>query len=216
MEEHQVDWSVLHTPEEMQKLSNIGHWMEGGLLAIVAIIALFDALGFVKWQLVWQSLLFEAGIFLISYLLLHHGMNKMNLVWTLIWKDAQQRQHLSMAFLLCLAGVSGIIAKKYNISLLLYVWPIALAIIGVLFLVHEQHGTSEAIRRAQTIHTYLGISLILTSIVLTIGLVTGNKYRWAAYIWPELLLITSILLLSYREPKGAYHEMGSHHSNKMN
>lgn len=209
MKEHQVDWSALHTPEEMQRLSNIGHWIEGGLLATVAIIALLNALGFIKGQLIWQSLLFVAGIFLIAYLLLHHGLDKIKLVWTLIWKDAQQRQHLTMAFLLCLAGLSEIAGKKYNISLLLYVWPIALSIIGIMFLVHEQHGTSEAMNRARTIHTYLGISLILVSIVATIALVTKNKYRWPAYSWPVLLIITSIMLLAYREPEGAYEQSNS-------
>jgi len=53
MKEHQVDWSALHTPEEMERLSNIGHWIEGSLLATVAIIALLNALGFIKGQLIW-------------------------------------------------------------------------------------------------------------------------------------------------------------------
>lgn len=212
MKEHQVDWSALHTPEEMQRLSNIGHWIEGGLLAIVAIIAFANAVGFIKWRLVWQSLLFIAGIFLIAYLLLHHGTDKLNLVWTLIWQDAQQRQHLIMAFLLCLAGLAEIISKKYKIPVLLYVWPGALLIIGILFLMHEQHGTSEAVKRAQLTHTYLGISLILVSAGVTIARLVEGKYRWAAYVWPGLLLITSILLISYREPEGAYHKNGTIHT----
>lgn len=216
MKEYQVDWSILHSPEEMQMLSNIGHWIEGSLLATVAIIALLEALGLIKWRLVWQSLLFIAGIFLIAYLLLHHGVDNIKLVWNLIWKDAQQRQHLLMAFLLCLAGLSEILAKKYKASLLLYVWPIALSIIGIMFLVHEQHGTSEAVKRAQTIHIYLGISLILVSIVVTVGRITAGKYRWPAYVWPGLLLATSILLLTYREPGGAYRKPGNTHGNEKN
>lgn len=209
MNKNEVDLSALHTPEEMQKLSHIGHWVEGGLLATVAVIALLEALGFLRVQLIWQSVILVAGIFLIFFLLLHHGFDKLKLVWNLISKDAQQRQHLLMAFLLCVAGLSEIISKKYNVYILSYVWPVSLLIIGIMFLIHEQHGTAEAVKRAQTIHTFLGILLMLTFIIAIIGLLT--KYRWTLFTWPALLLLISILLLVYKEPEGAYHQSHTAH-----
>jgi len=38
MKEHRnVDWSALHTVEEMRQLSNLGHWIEGGLFGLIGI-----------------------------------------------------------------------------------------------------------------------------------------------------------------------------------
>lgn len=37
-EMHNVDWSALHTVEEMRQLSNLGHWIEGGLFGLELLL----------------------------------------------------------------------------------------------------------------------------------------------------------------------------------
>jgi len=206
MDKHQnVDWSALHTVEEMRQLSNLGHWTEGGLFGLIGVIALLQTFGIIKSSLaLWQSFILVAGLFLISYLLLHHGIGKVPLVWSLVIKDPQQRQHLLIALLLCIAGFAQILSKVKLIPSLHYGWPLALFLIGVLFLVHEQHGTSEAVDWAQRIHRYLGVLLILVSVAFTLDSLFADRCRWLMYTWPSLLIITAVLLLLYREPHGAY------------
>lgn len=202
----QVDWSELHSVEEMQQLSNLGHWIEGGLFAIIAIIALLQAYGVIKTPLLWQSIILIAGLFLIGFLIFHHGFNKLPLVWSLLIKDPQQRQHLLIAALLSVAGLALIAGKMRDISFLNYSWPLALLIIGIMFLVHEQHGTNEAVQWAQKIHRYLGIILIAVAVFNVFSILFSHQYRWLSYVWPILLAITAIFLLLYREPKGAYEQ----------
>lgn len=209
---HMPDWSKLHTPEEMQQLSNLGHWIEGALLAMVAILAFLEYRGIIKNKFMWPSLILIAGIFLPAFMLLHHGVDKINLVWQLTISDPQQRQHLIMAGLLFFAGLSEIIARNKNVSLLYYAWPVVLSIIGIMFLIHPQHGTSEAVQLAQKIHILLGIMLFLAAIFKVIVLL--SERHSLSIVWIVMLFITAALLLLYKEPKGAYkNEEINYHNN---
>lgn len=204
------DWSVLHTAEEMRQLSNMGHRIEGILLATVAVIAFCEATGLIKNKYIWPSIVMTAGLFLVAFLLLHHGLQNFKLVWSLISKDAQQKQHLIMAVLLIVASAAQIVSIKYDLKLLGYVWPVALGVIGVMFIIHEQHGSSGAVQWAQTIHKYLGVLLLVVAVLITLTLIYANKFKWLLYAWPIALLMASIFLFIYREPDGAYDNEGNH------
>jgi hypothetical protein len=206
-----ADWSILHSPEDMQQLSNLGHRIEGSLLLIVAVIALLQAAGFLKFKQLWPLIIIIAGVFLTSFLLLHHGVKNFKLVWNLIMADAQQRQHLVMAGLLIIAGASELMFRAYNISWLRFVWPIALGVIGIMFLIHEQHGSDDAVAWAQTIHKYLGILLLLVSLAVVANILFGERYHSLRFIWPILLILTSIFLFAYKEPEGAYQDNAPSH-----
>lgn len=74
----------LHTPEELQFLPNLAHWIEGAIIGLVAIIALIQAFGFLNSGLarfLWPGLIFLAGLFLPPYILLHHGLARVGIVW---------------------------------------------------------------------------------------------------------------------------------------
>ena len=155
----------LHTPEEMRVLSNIGHWIEGGILAIVGFLALLEASGYFHgdgWAYAWPAFLLLAGLVLPAYMLLHHGLDRVKVSWRFVMEDPQQRQHFLMAVLLLVAGLAEMSQRLRGGGTLLFglVWPIALGVIGGLFLVHTQHGTHEAVSWAMRVHRYLGVVLI--------------------------------------------------------
>lgn len=81
--------------------------------------------------------------------------------------------------------------------------------IGVLFLLHPQHGTGEAVQMATRIHNWLGIACIASGAVRGLMIRAPRRHRWARVAWPLLLLSAAVLLLFYREPPGAY-ERDSH------
>jgi hypothetical protein len=61
-----------HTPEEPRRGSNLGHRVEGLLLAAVGVIALLDSPGFAAWAsaisaILWPLVLLVAAAQLILY-----------------------------------------------------------------------------------------------------------------------------------------------------
>ncbi len=209
-----------HTPAEMIQFSNLAHWFEGGLLGLIAVVGLmqlFGYLGYRRAQYIWSALILVAGAFLVPYLLLHHGLNNFGRSWNYIIHDPQQRQHFIMGILLMLAGTTELLhalnilrAKVWQL-----VFPIALAIIGILFIVHNQHGTAEAVHQSVIFHRYLGTALILSGVAKAAEVVWRERYRKIGFIWIALMLVTSGMLIMYREPDGAYNAPPSVHQEKQ-
>lgn len=198
-----------HTPTEMIQFSNMAHWFEGGLLGIIVLIAIFTSLGYIKFkssQLAGSILVLIAGGFLVPYMLLHHGLGRVGATWQFLMNDPQQRQHLIMGLLLMLAGLAELMNALSVLKSKLWqmAFPTALAVIGVLFMIHDQHGTAEAMHASIIFHRYLGSALILSGILKAVAVIFGERYKKLHYIWIVFLAITSILLVTYREPEGAY------------
>lgn len=192
-----------HTPEEMRRLSNLGHIVEGTLFAIVGVLALLGNLGGFTWvSLAWSILVLASGVMLLLLLYPRHPISE----WRLIWRDAQQREHTIIAAAVAIAGGAELLSSA--ISTLDYVWPAAIILTGWLFLFHAQHGTSEAAARAVQQHRALGITLILAGLLNFVEIASGA--RLAAILWPIVLLIAAVQLLLYREPDGAYEGRGEH------
>jgi len=95
-----------HTPEGMRRGSNLGHRVEGILLAAVGVLALLESLDFAAWaSAAWPILILIAGMVLLVLLYPTHPFTD----WPSIWRDPQQRQHTIMAAALALAGASELV-----------------------------------------------------------------------------------------------------------
>jgi hypothetical protein len=188
------------TPEQLQFMSNVGHTIEGVLFAIVAFIALFEALGYAKRkgaQYLWPSLIVIAGIFLPIYILLQRGLDQVGVSWNFVIHDPQQRQHIFMAGLLVVAGATELAVRSKTVRgrLWEFIAPSALMVIGVTLLFHTQYGTPEAVAESMRKHHYQGISVILVGTFRIADLLWQGRQRWLAYPWIVFLLITSVTAL---------------------
>lgn len=193
-----------HAPDEKRRLSDLGHMVEGLVLGAVGLVALLAALGIGSAaSIVWPSLMVFAGALLLLLIYPLHPVSD----WPAIWHDSQQRQHTVMALALAAAGAGELI--RSTLAFLGYVWPAAAVIIGVLFLSHEQHGTSAAAAQAVRRHRLLGISVIIAGLLRAADVTTGA--RVLAILWPIALLLAALRLLVYREPPGAFET--SEHAN---
>ena len=193
-----------HTPEEKRRLSNLGHIVEGLLLGAVGALALLTGIGIANWAATaWAILILVAGLLLLLLIYPRHPLSD----WPAIWSDAQQRQHTIIAAAIALAGAAELL--KGSVSLLAYVWPIVAILIGVLFMIHEQHGTGQAISQAVWQHRMLGVTIVIAGLLRLAEVTTAASLL--AILWPLALLTAAEQLLLYREPEGAYEE-GSHDS----
>jgi hypothetical protein len=197
------------TPEQLQFLSNIGHIIEGALFAIVGLIALLQALGYLKSgraKYLWPSLIAVAGVFLPIYILLQRGFDHIGASWNFVIHDPQQRQHMFLALLLVIAGIAELLVRSKTVraGLWKFIAPGALLAIGITLLFHAQYGTPEAVAEAMRKHHYQGVTVILVGLFRIAELIWRRSQKWLAYPWIILLFIAAGLLISYREPWGAY------------
>ncbi len=192
-----------HTPEEMRRRSNLGHIVEGLLLASVGILAILDYFGRPTWaSAAWPILILIAGLLLLILLYPAHPLSD----WPAIWRDPQQRQHTIMAAAIAAAGAAELVGGGSLAGA--YVWPAAMLLIGILFLTHPQHGTGEAVAKAVRQHRILGLTAILAGLLRAGEAATGTKLF--AILWPLALLAAAAQLIVYREPEGAYEAGGGH------
>jgi hypothetical protein len=206
----------LHTPEEMRQISDLAHLAEGVVLGSAAIIALVQTWGFLangKQRYAWPALVMIAGAFLLGYLVLpHHGLALARTQWRFVFGDPQQRQHVFISLLVFAGGGIQLLAtaEKLRGRVWHLAWPAALVAVGVLFLVHPQHGTSESVLRAVFVHRVLGSTLILAGALAGANVLRVVPSVWLQRLWATALLVAAILLFAYREPEGAYHEGQMH------
>ena len=201
----------LHTPEEMRQISDLAHIAEGIVLGLAAFIAVLQAQGvFVqgRQRLSWPVLIVTAGVFLLAYLTIpHHGLAHARTQWRFVFGDPQQRQHVVISLLVLVGGSCQLLALAGKVEGRVWqlAWPATLVIVGLLFVIHQQHGTSDAIARAMFLHRVLGTTLAIAGAIAGANVLRSVPSRTLATVWPIGLLLASIMLLVYREPEGAYH-----------
>ncbi|MDQ3098139.1 MAG: hypothetical protein M3Q44_00120 [bacterium] len=110
-----------------------------------------------------------------------------------------------MAALLLLASTVELLIRSGRVKGIVwsFVWPVTLTVIGILFIIHPQHGTGEAVEQATRIHQYLGTALITSGILRALNILF-SRYKLLAYGWIIMLAISAFLLAAYKEPEGAY------------
>ena len=189
-----------HSPEERRLLSNVGHWVEGGVLAASSGLALLDAARpRLAWPGRWSSRSsLAAGALLGGGILtgtLHHGGPR-----TYLRHEHQDLEHLKMAGVIAAGGlVDSLMGRLGGLG-----GAASLGTIGAMFLRHEQHGTGEALERSLAAHRRLGMGLMGAGAAKAAHAV-GVPGPWG-FVWPVLALGVAAQLLGYREPEGAYED----------
>ncbi len=200
---------ALHSPEQLRFLSNLAHWIEGALFSLVAIIMLVERIGIIKsprFRLLWPVILFCAGVFLPLFMLTHHGLGMIHESFHIVTQDPQQFQHLMMSLLLMTAGLTRVLFLKGILKNLFWdlVRPLCFFTMGLMFLMHTQHGTADAVSWAVTVHKYLGVIIMSSSLFQMAAITYHPQGKAAAFAGAILLLSSGLFLLSYSEPSGAY------------
>ena len=204
--------ALLHTPDEMRRIVDVAHVVEGIVIGAAAIAMIVDARAALRnARLVWPAIMVAAGVGLLLFLFIpHHGLTLATTQWNFVLGDPQQRQHVVIAMLITAAGAVELQRGRERLPARGwgFAWPAALAAIGVLFLVHQQHGTAEAVATAVRVHRYLGTAFIVAGVLSAANASRPRPSRWITLTTAVTLLVTASLLIAYREPPGAYEGHG--------
>lgn len=199
----------LETPAQLRAASNLAHWTEGLVLIVLGLIAIVEARGGLKsclGRFLWPGVITAAGGLLPVFMLFRRGFANLGLSWREIVQDQQQIQHLWLAAILVAAGVVEISrraewlrSKSWGLAV-----PAGLILLGSLLWVHVQYGTPEAVAEALLWHRLQGAFLILAGFLMGSAVVFPARQHWLTFGWIFSLFLSSLLLLAYREPQGAY------------
>jgi len=183
------------------------------MFALLGVLAILQALGKLTGsaRYLMPMPLLGAGIgapFLV-FVLRHNKSRSLGEIMV----DPAQRAHWIMALLLTIAGFTELtlVAGWTTVSALAYVFPAVLFIIGVMFMVHHQHGDADSMAAAMRFHRILGCVFMAAGIVRGIQIAKRDGDGVLAYTAAILLLIIAGLLITYREPPGAFTGGGGHH-----
>lgn len=194
------------TPQQLRDLSNLAHTLEGGVIAVVGVLTLLEALRGESrgpLRLVWPMVLLGAALLLPAFVLVASEQPIVDAA-AFMWRDPQQRQHLFMAATLLAAAVLEFWRRWTRTASWSGAWPAALVVLGGLLMTHTEYGTADAVRWAERQHLYQGITAVAAGAGFAVARLHNRAGRLAVIIGPLLVLAAAILLLTYREPPGAY------------
>lgn len=196
-----------HTLEEWRLILDWVHWIEGAVFVLAALVILAQTVGYLsgsRLRYLWPGLVLFAGMGLLGVLLLpHHREVPARMQWAFVIGDPQQRQHLVLGILIIIAGAVELLLRAGRLRTPTWqvAWPAALIIIGVLSIVHVQHGPHDAVARALLFHRLLGVLLIATGLLRVGDVASGSTIRWLSFSWGLTLLAAGVILIVYREPE---------------
>lgn len=169
------------------------HQIAGAGLVAFALLLLAKALGRVSGN--WPSYVLPVslallGLFLVLDPIVFHGGTF----------GAEGTQHqIQGGLMIAVAAVELARARK---RLTHRAWgallPVAIIIVGVMFMLHSQHGGGDMLLQI-TQHRILGATLILTGLVQAMDNLALARGNWAAAGWPVLVLAVSLQLFLYVE-----------------
>jgi len=197
------------TAAALRAASNLAHWIEGAVLLALVVVGVVEARGGLRsraGQCLWPGIVALAGLFLPVFMLLRRGLSRIDTSWSEIVGDPQQIEHLWLAAILLVAGSveiarrAGMLrARSWGFAI-----PLGLVLLGFLLWIHIQYGTPQAVERATLLHRLQGSFLILAGIAMGCEIFWPSKRRPLTFAWLLFLAASSVLLLTYHEPPGAY------------
>lgn len=204
----------LHTPEELVQLSNAAHIAEGVVLTIIAILVIAQAFGYL--QKTWQRYLVPgiallASLILAGFLFVDH-YNELPRAWHWVMTDMQQQQHFWIGLILGITSIAAIVGLKLKQKWLELSLPAAFVVIGILFLVHPQHGADAEAAKGLMIHRVVGTSLIIAGFAAASGFFLKQWRKVLAVVTGVALIVSAGALMLYREPLMTDDMAGMDHS----
>ena len=204
------------TPAQLRAASNVAHWGGGVLLLALSVTTLRETRGALArsaGRYLYPALISGGGFTLVAFLLFRRGMGNLSLAWTQVLRDPQQIEHLWLAAILMAAG--GVETLHRANLLRSRLWelavPLGLASIGSLLWMHIQYGTPQAVEYAKLLHRVQGSFLFLAGAAKTADVLWPSRRHRLRPVWIVCLFISAVLLLTYREPLGAYEVATDNH-----
>ena len=190
----------VHSAAELARLSSLVHNIIGWLLLALAAMQLREALtalaerpARIPWPAVGALIGVGLAVWVFFHQIFTHGVGPFD--------DPVQNQHQAIGWVIGLGALGELLRRKGWLRgwLASGAWGTALVLVGVLFLVHEQHAIE-----ALLVHWALAATLILSGLCeISVGL-TGGSTRALRVLGVLILGAAAAQLVVYEEEPGAH------------
>lgn len=194
-----------HSSTELARLSSLVHNVLGWLLLALALLQLREALtplGGRLARLLWPGagalIGFGLAVWVFSHQILTHGVGPFD--------DPLQNQHQAIGGIVAFGATGEMLRREDRIGgwFAPIVWGTSLVLVGVVFLLHEQHAIE-----ALLIHWALAATLILAGLCDVAAALTGGTTRAIRVLGILILGGAAVQLVVYQERPDA-HGIGYH------
>jgi hypothetical protein len=185
----------------MQLTSEHVHWILGALIATVSVLQLLYESRVISTPHVRYAVplvLFALGLETFVDPILHGP--------AMVHSPHETRQHVAMGVLAFATGAVEFLRLKARLRHGAWglLFPAALGIVGVLFLFHSQHGGPVPVLALIAQHRFMGITLLLASVLKALAETPSDKAKAFNISWMALLLLFGFELLFYTEGRSIF------------
>lgn len=204
-----VETLKIHPTAEWVKFSVTGHQAIGVFLLVVVIASIIERKSW-KIQKVFSKyivpiLFVGLGLSLSVVDITYHAIvDDPQAVWYLLTHWSQFGQHFLGGLLFMTAGVAEWIHSRKNIFWISLVTPSVVLVTGIIFFFHQQLGVVPSVIYSMTWHMLFGASMVISATFRIIDLLLFKEKKGFFIVWIIALLIGAGMMITYREPPGAY------------
>lgn len=192
-----------HSAAELAFLSSLVHNVMGWLVLALALMQLREALAALAERparLPWPGAGALIGVGLAIWVFFHqiltHGVGPFD--------DPVQNQHQAIGWIVGLGATVELLRRKgwFRGWIASSAWGASLVLVGVMFLIHEQHAVE-----ALLVHWALAATLILAGLCEIASALTGGSTREIRVLGILILGGAAVQLVVYEEDPGAHGEL---------
>lgn len=199
--------SLYTSPEEVRYIANIAHNIPGFVFIIAGVLILLAGLGYRKTLLTYSyaGLLFVFSTLFTSYIFVSNGIGNTVAMTQAIWHYPEISIHLVQSFAVITGSLFELLHLRRIVKnkLALLAFPALFIVLGYTNILHP-HGPIHNEQHA-FFHSLLGGVQLAVGIFLIIHrLLEGMRSRVFLVLGVCGILISSLMLFTYREAPNAY------------
>lgn len=177
-----------------------GHLLPGLAVIIVALLAILHEGGFAKAA--WLKYVLPVALVLLGL----QGIFDKLMHGAAAPKDyaTETAQHMTQGAIILMAGIAevlrarGVTARR-SVAM---VFPIALLLVGVMFILHAQQGSGAPMLVMLVQHRAYGLTLIMAAAARAITVLAPERGAYFKLVSPSMLLLFGLEFAIYAEAAG--------------
>lgn len=193
------------SPEQIQRLANLGHNVPGYIICGIAILFLFAELGYRRTFLatIYSSIFIAMPVSFIGYIFISNGLPNSTTLARIVAQYPEVYLHILTLIGNLIGGVGEILYVRGRLRhpLGAFCLPILFLMDGYLSILHP-HGVGG---HHNLFHSLYGSLMVLVGMLIIVERLIAPEFRrYAIVLAAFTMILPAMMLVSFKEPANAY------------